>query len=174
MAPDRGEADIDHVVREEGDGLFRFLYWALGHREDALDALQETLIRVHRGLADLRERGSLRRWVYRIATNVAHDTRARRKRAPATFGLAADDGATVLLAGRAEAAPAQQLDAKETDARLALALAELPPELREPLLLHVVSGLKYREVAETLGWPIGTVTTRIHAARERLAERLGE
>src|SRR5262249_53553637 len=61
-----------------------------------------------------------------------------------------------------------RLEAVETEAKLGRALERLEPELREALLLHAVAGLKYREIAEATGSPIGTVTTRIHAARERL------
>jgi RNA polymerase sigma-70 factor (ECF subfamily) len=166
------DAKLEAIVRDEGDGLFRFLYWALGHREDALDAVQETLIRAYRGLAGLRNEDSLKHWLYRIATNVARDSRGRRRRTPRPSGATFDDDARAALTGTAEPTPFALLQAAEADSRLGQALAALAPELREPLLLHVVSGLKYREVAEALGWPIGTVTTRIHTARERLKAAL--
>jgi RNA polymerase sigma-70 factor (ECF subfamily) len=164
---------VDRLVAQEGEGLFRFLVWSLGSRDDALDALQEVMIRVHRGHKDLREPGSERRWLYRIATNVGRDFRSRRRRIPKTLGESPQDDVRPALAGEAEPSPLAQLEAKETSERLRLALADLPEELREPLLLFAVTGLKYREIAESLGWPIGTVTTRIHEARKRIADKLG-
>jgi RNA polymerase sigma-70 factor (ECF subfamily) len=168
------DARLEALVQAEGEGLFRFLYWSLGHREDALDAVQDVLIRAYRGLPSLRDEGSIKAWLYRIATNVARDVRAKRRRAPETFGLEATEDSRAALIGSDEPTPIARLLAIETDGRLGRGLAALSPELREPLLLHVVSGLKYREVAEMLGWPIGTVTTRIHAAREKLAKELDD
>ncbi len=165
---------LEEIARTEGDGLFRFLYWSLGHRDDAMDAVQEVLLRVHRSLDDLREVASLKHWLYRIATNVARDARARRRRTPRTFGLVADEGARAALLGAGEATPLAEVQAREADGRLGRALDALDADLREPLLMHVLGGMKYREIADALGWPIGTVTTRIHVARKRLAEALGD
>lgn len=174
MDPRKTEEAFAALVESEGRGLFRFLYWSLGRKEDAQDALQETFIRIHRSLADLRVEGSLRRWAFRIATNVAHDLRAKRRKELSTYGLDADEEAPVALHGGQVRTPAHEAAAKETSERLRGALADLPAELREPLLLHTVSGMKYREIAEALGWPIGTVTSRIHAARLELQETLGD
>ena len=166
------ERRFSALVAREGDGLFRFLAWSLAHREDALDALQDVLVRVHRALGQLRADASERAWLYRIATNVAHDARARRRRLPRTFGLVPDEGSAPRLLGSREEDPSGRMVDRESHERLQARLDALPRELREPLLLHVVSGFKYREVAEALGWPIGTVTSRIHAARTRLEEGL--
>jgi RNA polymerase sigma-70 factor (ECF subfamily) len=145
------------------------------HREDALDAVQEVFVRVHRNHRDLRDASRERRWLYKIATNVAHDLLSRRQRTPQVLGDRPADGpCRVLGSSRPEPLPLASLEAIETTARLESALAELPSELRQPLVLFAVSGLKYREVAEALGSPLGTVTTRIREARRRLAIRLGE
>jgi len=170
--PAAAEDDFESLVAREREGLFRFFFWALGDREEALDALQETLIRAFRGFGALREAGSARSWLYVIAANVAKRARTRRARRPRTLGAAAAEDARTALHGAAELPPAAGLEAEETSRRLAAALAALEPDLREPLLLFAVSGMKYREIADALGWPIGTVTTRIHAARERLAAAL--
>lgn len=174
MSPPGSEPEdpVDRLIAREGEGLFRFLFWSLGHRDDALDAVQEVLVRVHRSYKDLREPSAERRWLYRIATNVGRDFRGKRRRIPRPLGDAPTDDVKPALAGENEASPLAQLEAKETSERLASALAELSPELREPLLLFAVTGLKYREIAEELGWPMGTVTTRIHEARKRIAARL--
>jgi RNA polymerase sigma-70 factor (ECF subfamily) len=173
VAEDRAREAFEEVVRREGDGLFRFLYWFLGDREEALDALQETLLRAFQGFSGLRDPAAAKPWFFTIATNVARRLQGKRKRRPRTFGIAPDEGADLALRGAGEATPVANLEAIETDRRLADALASLEPELREPLLLFTVSGLKYREIADALKWPMGTVTTRIHTARERLATILG-
>jgi RNA polymerase sigma-70 factor (ECF subfamily) len=165
---------IEEIAQTEGEGLFRFLHWSLGHREDALDAVQEVLIRVHRSLDDLRDVASFKHWLYRIATNVARDARSRRRRTPRPLGEPIEDDAHPAVGNAGEPTPFAELQARETDQRLTAAVASLAPELREPLLMHVVSGMKYREIAEALGWPMGTVTTRIHVARKELARLLGD
>ena len=173
MAGDREREAFEEVVRREGDGLFRFLYWFLGDREEALDAVQETLLRGFQGFSGLRDPASVKPWFFTIATNVARRLHGKRKKRPKTFGIAPGEDARLALRGAGEATPFANVEAGETDSRLADALASLEPELREPLLLFTVSGLKYREIADALGWPMGTVTTRIHTARERLATILG-
>jgi RNA polymerase sigma-70 factor (ECF subfamily) len=154
------------------DGLFRFLVWLTGHRQDAEDALQEVLVRGFRAFDKLRERDKFKSWIYKIAANTGRTTARRSRRGMKTFGVQPFDDAKAALLGSEAPVPFAQLQAAEADEKLARALETLEPELREPLLLHTLSGMKYREVAETLGWPIGTVTTRIHAARERLAKLL--
>jgi len=172
LDPRKVDEAFDSLVTREGQGLFRFLYWALGREEDARDALQETLIRIHRGLASFRGDASLHHWAFRIATNVAHDVRGKRARGPSTYGLEASE-ATPPMRGEVRS-PDRELEDRETSERLSRALESLSPELREPLLLHTVSGMKYREVADALALPIGTVTSRIHAARVKLQELLGD
>jgi RNA polymerase sigma-70 factor (ECF subfamily) len=154
------------------DGLFRFLVWLTGHRQDAEDALQEVLVRGFRAFDKLRERDKFKSWIYKIAANTGRTFARKRRRGMKTFGAQPFDDAKVALLGSEAPVPFAQLQEAEADEKLARALETLEPELREPLLLHTLSGMKYREVAETLGWPIGTVTTRIHVARERLAKLL--
>ena len=174
MDPKKVDEAFDALVEKEGQGLFRFLCWALGREEDARDALQEVLVRIHRGLAGFRGDASLHSWAFRIATNVAHDIRGKRARAPSTYGLEAAESSPPVLHGGEVRTPDRELSDRETSERLKQALESLTPDLREPLLLHTVSGMKYREVADALGLPIGTVTSRIHAARMKLQELLGD
>jgi RNA polymerase sigma-70 factor (ECF subfamily) len=172
MDPGKLEQAFAELLEAEGQGLFRYLYWALGREEDARDALQEVLIRVHRNLGSLRDETSLKKWVYRIATNVAHDQRRIRSRGAQTFGT--QDPAVIEGAAVTSRRPDDEVADRETHERLEKGLAALPEELRQALLLHTLGGMKYREVADALGWPIGTVTSRIHKARMMLQEMLGD
>lgn len=172
MPEGAGREDFEALAAREAPRLYRFLCWMIGHRDDAQDALQEVLIRAHRGLPGLRDRERATPWIFRIAANVGRDYARKRRRSMPTFGVEVWDDASPVLLGGGEATPLAQLTTADEDERLERALAALPPELREPLLLHTLSGMKYREVAEALGWPIGTVTTRIHVGRERLIRLL--
>ncbi len=173
-APGDEAATFDALVARESDRVFRFLCWNLGDREDALDALQETLIRAHRGFSSLRDKTVATQWLYVIAHNVSYRMHSRRKGRHGTFGLEAPEGATPVSSSASAPTPLAEVEARETDRRLADALAELKPELRTALLLFTLGGLKYREIAEATGCPIATVATRIRLAREQVAQRLGE
>ncbi len=174
MDPRKIEETFAALVESESRALHAFLHWSLGRPEEVPDALQETFLRIHRSLPELKSEGSLKRWAFRIATNVAHDARNKRRRALSTYGLDADEGAPAVLHGGHVRPPEHDLVQREMNERLRRALEGLSEDLRAPLLLHTVSGLKYREVADALDLPIGTVTSRIHTARTRLAAELGE
>jgi len=163
---------FDALVSSEREGLFRFLFWSLGDREDSLDALQETLLRAFKGFDALRDPKSARNWLYVIASNVAKRALGRRSRTPRTLGAAPLEDARITLHSAPEPSPDAWLESRETRASLVAALALLEPELREPLLLFVVSGMNYQEIAKATGSPIGTVSNRIHMARQRLADGL--
>lgn len=172
MSKEPARPTFEELATPEVPALFRFLCWSVGNRADAEDALQEVLVRAYRSLDSLREKEKFHSWIFKIAANVGRTVKTKRRRGAQTYGLAPYDDAAALALGRGEATPFEAIQQADADERLARALAALPSELREPLLLHTMSGMKYREVAETLGWPIGTVTTRIHVAREKLARLL--
>jgi RNA polymerase sigma-70 factor (ECF subfamily) len=168
-----GGDPFNDLVDAEREGLFRYLYWLLHDREDALDALQDVLLRAYRGWDSLRDPTRARNWIYTIAANVARRSRQKRRRLPMPLGrLGTEDDLRGEVLASSEGTPAAELEARDAKRRLSEAIASLDEELREPLLLFVVAGLKYREIAEALGIPIGTVTSRIHAAREKLASIL--
>ena len=174
------EAELLAAARARGAGrerAFEALFRALrepvlglclhltGRRADAEDAAQETFLAVHRALPDFRGEARLTSWVYRIAVRAAIQARARRRdhaevdpETPAPGGPQATDAA---LAARHEAR------------RVQAALGLLPAEQGAVLALFAVEGLSHREVAEVLGVPEGTVWSRLHGARRRLAELLG-
>lgn len=117
-----------------------------------------------------RSRDKLHSWIFKIAANVARTARSNRRHTHETFGGEVFDDARTVGTGGGEITPFEAIQQVDADERLAKALAELAPE--RALLLHTLSGMKYREVAEALGCPIGKLTTRIHVARERLAKLL--
>ena len=131
----------------------------LGNAADAEDAFQDTFIAVARALPRFRGDANVKTWVHRIAIRVALKLRARRRPTDElSDGLAG--GATDPLADHADAAA------------LSRALASLSFEHRLVLSLFAVTGLTHAEIAETLGIPEGTVWSRLHHAKRKLAELL--
>lgn len=147
------------VVRHESR-LRRLAYGVLRDGALAEDVAQDAFLTAHRRARDYRGEGSVQSWLCRIAVNRARDELRRRKRRPEA---ALPDG----LESTSE--PQRAVEARWD---LSRGLAKLRPEYRVALVLREVEGMGYREIAETLGWPLGTVQTRIHRARLELRDAL--
>jgi RNA polymerase sigma-70 factor (ECF subfamily) len=130
--------------------------------EDALDATQEALIAVTRGISRYDGRSRFTTWLYRVATNAALDELRRRKRRPVPSEMGIDQGGP----GSVESAVTARLD---VDA----ALAQLPPDYRAAVVLRDLCDLDYAEIAEALDIPMGTVRSRIARGRAAIAHQLG-
>lgn len=140
-----------------------------GNDTDALDATQEALIAIVRGLPRFDGRAKFSTWAYRIATNACLDELRRRKRRP-VVGLPEHDGAAIDLADPATPDPGDTIgDRDEIDA----ALGGLAPDFRVAVVLRDICQLDYAEIAEVLEIPAGTVRSRIARGRGQLADRLG-
>jgi RNA polymerase sigma-70 factor (ECF subfamily) len=142
---------------------YRVAFAVLRRREDAEDVAQEALVRAYRKLPSLRNHERCRAWLVRISWRLALDHRRSWKRRELR---------------EQKAAPAQEADgradasSREFQERLWDALEELPDKLRVTMVLAGIQGYDVREVAHLLEVPEGTVKSRMHLARKRLAERL--
>jgi RNA polymerase sigma-70 factor (ECF subfamily) len=138
-----------------------------GNDADALDATQEALIAIVRGLPGFDGRARFSTWAYRVATNACLDEVRRRRRRP-LVGLPERDGVPVEAVDGAPATADRVADRLDVDA----ALAELPEEFRAAVVLRDLCQLDYAEIAEVLDIPPGTVRSRIARGRAQLADRL--
>lgn len=137
-----------------------------GNSSDAEDVVQESLLRVKRGLVTYRP-GSLQGWLARIVTNVFLDETRRRRRRPQT---ALPDDPDRVLAGAPGADETLAMEQLPDD--LQAALRSLPEEFRVAVVLCDVVGLSYAEIGDQVGVPVGTVRSRVHRGRQRLREVL--
>ncbi len=167
QAGDQGA--LDELLRRHYDRVHGLCRRLAGNDSDALDATQEALIAVVRGLPRFDGRAAFTTWLYRVATNACLDELRRRRRRPEP--RPADDGDH---GGVARSAGAPAIDQSVVD-RLAIddALAHLPEDFRVAVVLRDVVGLDYAEIATTLDIPPGTVRSRIARGRAELARRLG-
>ena len=174
--------------------LHAHCYRMLGSLHDAEDALQDTLLRAWRGLSRLEERGLLRPWLYKIATNVCLDTIARRPKRvlPVDYGPAADPhdgpGEPVVESVWLEpypderlgledgfAAPEARYEQREgVELAFVAALQNLPATQRAALILREVLGFSAREAAELLDTTVASVNSALQRARKAVDERLPE
>jgi len=156
----------EEVARDHGQFLYAVAYRLTGNTEDARDLVQESLLRVRRGLATY-EPGSLEGWLARIVTNVFLDDVRRRKRRP-THAL--PENPDLVLPPSAAADDAA--DAAGLSSEIQAAIAALPEEFRVPLVLCDVADRSYEDIATTLAVPIGTVRSRLHRGRKLLRREL--
>jgi RNA polymerase sigma-70 factor, ECF subfamily len=127
-------------------------------RTEAEDVVQEAFLQVFRSIRKFRGDASFYSWLYRIVVNLCNN-RTRRKSSQATGYV--DDLAT----------GAELRTGWELRLEIESLLAELGDELRVTLLLREVGGLSYAEIADELGIPVGTVRSRLSAAREQVRRR---
>jgi RNA polymerase sigma-70 factor (ECF subfamily) len=149
----------------------------LGDREEALDLSQEVFLRVFRTLHRFRGQSSLRTWIFRIVVNQVRNRQRwwRRKHRSNQVSLdehIRDHGELVL--GADASTPDRELARKELTSRLTKAIQNLPFEQRTALVLREIEGLRYEEIAFSLGLPVGTIKSRLTRARQALREELGD
>ena len=143
---------------------------------DAEDLVQETYLRAYRGFAGFQAGTNLRAWLFRILTNTFINTYRAKQRRPQETELAdVEDlymyrriGALNTAARSAE----DQLFDLFTDDEVKQALEDLPESFRLPVLLADVEGFAYKEIAEMLNIPIGTVMSRLHRGRKAMQRGL--
>ena len=137
-----------------------YAYSLLGNREDAEDALQEALLKAHRGLARYDRSRGFKAWWFAIVRNCCRDLQRSRARRPPTIPVEAAD----MPAGDPSA-----WEASERRGMLRSAIGQLSPAHREIVQLRYFGDCSYQEIATALAIPVGTVMSRLHAARRALA-----
>ena len=175
----RDERMFEELVHRYEKELFGYLRHYLGSVEKAEDVFQQTCLQMYLKCDQFELGRKVRPWLYTIATNQAidHQRRNRRHRMLSLDrlghdGSAGDDGTLVDLLGDPEAGPAEGAEMSEQSDKLHRAVDALPEQAREVVMLVYFQGLKYREAADVLAIPVGTVKSRLHAAMQKLTESL--
>jgi RNA polymerase sigma-70 factor (ECF subfamily) len=148
----------------------------LGDADEALDLSQEVFFRVFRTLSGFRGHSALRTWIYRIVINQARNRQRWWRRRHRSSQVSLDDHLRQYgeIESKGEVLPDRLLASKETSALIWQALDRLPFDQRTALILREVDGLRYDEIAYSLGIAVGTVKSRLTRARQALrAELLG-
>jgi RNA polymerase sigma-70 factor (ECF subfamily) len=135
--------------------IFNYALKLLGNRDLAEDVLEETFIRLFQ--SNLSETGKLKNWLYRVATNLSYKSMRKRK-------YEIETSETTL----------EHLKRSPPDDRIILniqvrgTLMKIPEKQRTVVVLKFYQGMKYREIADLLGCPLGTVKTRMHEGLKKL------
>jgi RNA polymerase sigma-70 factor, ECF subfamily len=164
------------LVRRYQRRVYATALHILANHGDADDVTQETFVRAYRGIAGFDGRADFFTWLYRITVNTAlnHVRSSKRTAALAEAGAAevAHGGGRPEALGVPERTPAEWLALGREVQRVLAAVATLSPPLRVTLVLATVEQLPYKQIAEILEVPEGTVAWRVNEARRILRERL--
>lgn len=152
------------LVRRHQDFVFGAALRIVKSRALAEEVAQEAFIRAYRGASAFRGDAQVRSWLYRITSNLALNTVTRQKEFP-TDEIPEEIYAT---------GPDHDAEMSELREAMLAAIDELPPKLREPLVLREMDGLSYEEIAARTDTPLNTVRTRILRARRALADKMEE
>lgn len=169
------EEALSHI-----DALYRTAVRMSGNPSDAEDLVQETYLRAFRSLHQFRPGTNLRAWLFKILTNAFINEYRKRSRRPRSTSL--DNVEEYYLYSHlidsgiqpSTSRPDEEVLARIGDETIIRALEALSVEFRQVVLLADVEGFAYREIAEILNIPIGTVMSRLHRARRRLQAMLVE
>ncbi len=149
--------------------VWRLAYQLLRDREEAWDCAQEAFVRAFHSLSSFRGQSAFYTWLFRITVNIATDRQRSRGAQARAFGAERvpeeEWRRTIPDVGSRPDQSAVQAEQRE---RIQNALDSLPPKARTIIMLSDVEGLSYREIADVLGCPIGTVMSRLHNARKRM------
>jgi RNA polymerase sigma-70 factor (ECF subfamily) len=156
--------------------VFGLALHLLGDRDEALDLSQEVFLRVFRTISSFRGQSALRTWIYRIVVNQARNRQRWWRRRHRRDQVSLDEHLQQFgdMESTGDVLPDRLLASKETAARIWQALDRLPFDQRTALILREVDGLRYEEIAFSLGVAVGTVKSRLTRARQALrADLLG-
>lgn len=165
-AAQRGDDEaFGRLVRKYQHRVVGLAQGLVTDRAEAEDVAQDAFLRAYKGIRGFRGSSAFRNWLFQIAVNTARTHCSRRSGRMET----PVDAATL------ESTPGNDRmeTAVVTRDEVTRALATLPLDLREAVVLRDVEGLDYREIAAALGLPMGTVESRIFRGRERLRRALG-
>ncbi|NQU20924.1 MAG: RNA polymerase sigma factor [Candidatus Nealsonbacteria bacterium] len=178
----RSEGDrdsFDELVHRYERELFGYLRHYLGDADMAEDVFQQTFLQVHLKCEKFEPGRKVRPWLYAVATNQAIDMQRRNRRHRMVSldrrasGKSDDDqGALIELLDAPDPGPDSKAESAEQREQVRRAIENLPEQAQQVVVLVYFQGMKYREAADVLSIPVGTVKSRLHAAIHKLSDTL--
>jgi RNA polymerase sigma-70 factor (ECF subfamily) len=171
-----GDATAFRGLVEKYQGrVYAMTYGMVRNREDARDITQDAFVKAYNNLESFRLESSFYTWLYRIAMNLAIDFIRKRTRQGTTSyeeSIATRDEDGVISEVHHEDDPRKLLERKRLYEKIMEAMEKLPADQREAILLRELEGLSYKEIADIMDIPEGTVMSRLYYARKKLQKVL--
>jgi RNA polymerase sigma-70 factor (ECF subfamily) len=160
----------EQIVRQYWRKVFNVAYKFVGKHDEAEDLTQDIFLKIFKSLNTFDRRANFQTWLISISRNLCidHYRSVRKERET----MARDVDASQLTPVSRERGPHSQLEQTDLKNLVRLALAELPPALRQAVVLRDLQEFSYQEIADQLGLPEGTVKSRINRGRLELARQL--
>ncbi|QSQ14646.1 RNA polymerase sigma factor [Myxococcus landrumensis] len=171
----QGDSDaFEQLVHLHQDRLYDFCVRMVGDREEAHDLVQEIFVSVHQNVRRFREDSRLSTWLFRITKNHCINRLKYLKRRGRGRSEEYDEASAAWVDGPgAPPTPDVALESARERARVQWAISQLEPDARMLVVLRDIEGLSYDEIVDITELPEGTVKSRLHRAREKLANLLG-
>ena len=176
-AKKNAEGAFDALVLKYKDRVFNLCYRYLGNYEEANDCAQESFVKVYRNLDKFRLDSSFSTWIYRIAVNTCKNKlssleyRYKKKTISLDSPVNLDNDCSLEIGDDSNNA-ANEIERREKDQLIQLAIDSLPADQRSVVLLKDIEGLPYDEIARVTGFNLGTVKSKLSRARAALQEKL--
>ena len=162
---------FDQLVRRWDRKIQGVIYRIVGNHDEARDLSQEAFLKAYRALGTFKQEARFSSWLYQIAINATRDRlRRRRRRTDLSLDDVEERGETALRDARPSAL--DLIESSDLSRVVAAAMAALPEEQREVVILKEYEGLTFPEIAETLDVPLSTVKTRLYRGLGQLRVRL--
>jgi RNA polymerase sigma-70 factor (ECF subfamily) len=170
-------AAFDTLIANYEDRAYQYAYRLTNNKEDAMDIVAETFVRVHGALKNFRGQSAFGTWLYRILTNCSLDMRKKEKRnqhssldTPVVV-----DGSTMERQIEDEGpGPGEEAETSAREAAIQMALGNMPEYQKAMLVMYHVEMQSYEDIAQILDLPLGTVKSRLNRARIALREQLSQ
>jgi RNA polymerase sigma-70 factor (ECF subfamily) len=164
------QAAWDQIVRQHWRKVFNLAYKFVGRHDEAEDLTQDIFLKIFKALHTFDRRANFQTWLISISRNLCidHYRSVRKERET----MARDVDASDLMPVSRERGPHAELEQLDLRILIRQALAELPPALKEAVVLRDLQEFSYQEIADKLDLPEGTVKSRINRGRLELARQL--
>ena len=170
------QANFERDAMEYASQLYSAALRMTRNPADAEDIVQETYLKAYRAYGTFKEGTNLKAWLYRILTNTYINRYRKQQRRPSEVELGELQDLYLFKrigeASGAEQSTEESVMEAMVDEDIKAALESLPARFRMPVLLADVEGFSYKEIAEILDIPIGTVMSRLHRGRKALQKKL--
>ena len=167
----KGDQDaLKEIFQQYHKKIYRIAYGVIGHREDALDIVQEVFIKLFHSIKNFKGKSAFYTYLYRLTMNTAID-HSRRKKKTSLISLDQEEGFQPL--DGPEKRPDHIVACKELDQKVRWAIDQLPADQKATLIYREIEELSYQEIAEAMNCSVGTVMSRLHYGRKKLQDLLG-